>query len=228
MAQRLVSSMRPTIYASAASCRHIIALPSKCKSYLPTSRAISQTNCKKGSFQMRSSVLFWNCQISQRATVPGQYFLVFLTVPAWRNSFWGALPPTVGQSFLLPGSSSPNIDGPASTAILGQQLGQWQWRWPPHPLELLCLCNPSHYVFILWRDLFGWSRGCTSDKGLFSLPSTLVAALICSTHVTTSFFPCLGITVILAMLEGKYGALANRKAVWLHSCKNHAVAILNF
>ena len=85
--------------------------------YLPTSRAISQTNHKKGSFLMRSSVLFWNCQISGRATVPGQYFLVFFTFPAWRNSFWGALPPTVGQSFLMTGSSLPKTDGLASAAI---------------------------------------------------------------------------------------------------------------
>ena len=75
-----------------------------------------QTSCEKGSFLIRSSVLFWNCQISQRATMPGQYILVFFTLPAWRNSFWGALPPTVGQSFLLTGSS-PEADGPASAAI---------------------------------------------------------------------------------------------------------------
>ena len=117
MAQRLVSSMRPSIYASAASCRHIIVLPWKCKSYLPTSRVISWTNCEKGSFQIRSSVLFWNHWISQRATVPGWYFLVFLTLPAWRNSFQGTLPPMVGWSCLLAGSSLPNIDGLASAAI---------------------------------------------------------------------------------------------------------------
>ena len=49
--------------------------------------------------------------------MPGQYFLVFLTFPAWRNSFQGALPPTVGWSFLLTGSSLPEADGLASTAI---------------------------------------------------------------------------------------------------------------
>ena len=108
--------MRQTKYVSAASCRHIMALPWKCKSYLPTSRAISWTSCEKGSFLIRSSMLFWNCQISQRATVPGQYFLVFFTLPAWRNSFQGALPPMVGQSFLLTGSF-PEADGPASAAI---------------------------------------------------------------------------------------------------------------
>ena len=109
--------MRPTTYASAASCRHIMSLPWKCKSYLPTSRAILQTKHEKGSFLMRSSVLFWNCQISQRATVPGWYFLVFLTLPAQKNSFWGALPPMVGWSFLLTGSSLSESDGLASTAI---------------------------------------------------------------------------------------------------------------
>ena len=116
MAQRLVSSMRLTKYASAPSCRHIMVLPWKHRSYLPTSRAISQTSREKGSFLVRGLVLFWNCQISQRATVPGWYFLVFLTLPAWRNSFQGALPPTVGRSFLLTGSS-PKADDPASVAI---------------------------------------------------------------------------------------------------------------
>ena len=116
MVQRLVSSMRPTTYASAASCRHIMVLPWKCKSYLPTSRAISWTSHEKGSFLIRSSVLFWNCWIYQRATVPGQYFLVFFTLPAWRNSFQGALPPMVGQIFLLTGSS-PKADVLASAAI---------------------------------------------------------------------------------------------------------------
>ena len=107
MVQRLVSSMRPTKYVSAAFCRHKMACPWKCMSYLTTSRAISWTNCKKGSFQMRSSVLFWNWQISSRATVPGQYFWVFMTFPAFKNSFLGVLPPTVGWSFFLASSTHP-------------------------------------------------------------------------------------------------------------------------
>ena len=48
--------------------------------------------------------------------MPGQCFLVFFTFPAFRNSFCGALPPTVGWSFLLAGSS-PEADDPASAAI---------------------------------------------------------------------------------------------------------------
>ena len=116
MAQRLASSMRPTKNTSAASCKHIMVLPRKCRSVFPTAWAISWTSHEKGSFLIRSSVLFWNCQIYQRATVLGRYFLVFFTFPALRNYFWGALPPTVGQSFLLT-SASPKADGPASTAI---------------------------------------------------------------------------------------------------------------
>ena len=110
MVQRFESSMRPAIYASAASCKHIIACPWKCMSYLPTSRAILWTNHAKGSFQMRSSVIFWNHWILVRATVLGKYFLVFLTLLAFKNSFQGALPPMVGQSFFLASSSLPNVD----------------------------------------------------------------------------------------------------------------------
>ena len=117
MTQRFASSMRLIIYASTASCRHMIVHPWRCISYLPTCLAILWSSCEKGSFQMRSSVLFWNCHIMQRATVPGQYFLGFFTFPACKNSFWGALPPTVGWSILQAGSSPPNLDGLASTAI---------------------------------------------------------------------------------------------------------------
>ena len=117
MVQKFASSMRPTTYASAASCRHIIVCPWKCVSYLPTCMAISQTSHKKGSFQIRSSMLFWNCCISQRATIPGWYLLGFFTWPAHKNSFQKALPPIVGWSFLQAGSSPPDLDGLASTAI---------------------------------------------------------------------------------------------------------------
>ena len=113
------------------------AVPWKCRSYLPTSRAISCTSHEKGSFLIRSSVLFWNCWISQRATVPGQYFLVFLTLPALRNSFWGALPPMVGQSFLWTGSS-PKADGPASAAIWANcWVGNDDMVTYPHPPAIL-------------------------------------------------------------------------------------------
>ena len=133
--------MRLTKYASATSCRHIMVFPWKCKSYLPTSWAISWTSHEKGSFLIRSSVLFWNHWISQRATVSGWYFLGFLTLPAWRNSFWGALPPTEGWSFLLTGSS-PKADGQASAAI-------WANCWVGNndrdlPTSSSCLASSTH------------------------------------------------------------------------------------
>ena len=145
--------------------------------------------------------------------MPGQCFLVFLTLPAWRNSFWGALPPTVGQSFLLTGSSSPDLDGLASAAIwancrVGNDGGDL-----PTPLS----CSASAILLIISSacreaSLAGVGR-CTSDKGLFSLPSTLVTALVHSIHFSALLFPCLGVTLVLAMLEGNLGALTNRKAV---------------
>ena len=38
-------------------------------------------------------------------------------MPAFKNSFFGALPPTVGWSFFLAGSSHAGSEGPASTAL---------------------------------------------------------------------------------------------------------------
>ena len=162
MAQRLASSMRLTTYASAASCRHIVVIPWKCKSYLPTSRAISQTNHEKGSFLMRSSVLFWNCWISQRATVPGWYFLVFFTLPAQRNSFRGVFA-FHGRSELPPDWLLPSqIRWPGLCSHL-DQLSGWQWQqWPAHILQpscllylLLCLFHPLLLLPHRW-GLSGW------------------------------------------------------------------------
>ena len=163
MAQRLASSMRDTKNASAASCKHIMALPWKCKLVLPAALAISQTSHEKGSFWMRSLVLFWNRQISQRATVPGQYLLVFFTFPDLRNSFWGALPPTIWQSFLLAGSS-PKTDGPASAAIwancwVGNNDGDW-------PTSSSCLASStclSVSSTVFSTSLVG--EGCLAGEG---------------------------------------------------------------
>ena len=176
MAQRLVSSMTPTIYASAPSCRHIMVLPWKHKSYLATSRAISWTNLKKGSFLMRSSVLFWNCHISQRATVPGWYFLVFFTLPVWRNSSGGTLPPMVGWSLLLTGSSWPKADGQASAAIWANcQVGN-NGNLPTsssHLASSTCL-SASSIIFsssLVGEGFLGGDGWCTGEGASF--PSLL-------------------------------------------------------
>ena len=211
MVQRLVSSMRPTKYASAASCRHIMALLWKCRSYLPTSRAISQTSREKGSFLIRSLVLFLNCQISQRATVPGQYFLVFLTLPAQRNSFQGALPPMVGQSFLWTGSS-PEADGPASAAIWANcQVGNDDGDLPTsssHLTSSTCL-SVSSTIFStsLMGEGFpvggGW---CTGEGGLLPFAANSSQSFfIWSTFLSS--LPFLGVSFVLAILLNKQTGL---------------------
>ena len=168
--------MRQTKYASAPSCRHIMVLPCKCRSYLPTSWAISWTSPEMGSFLIRSSVLFWNHQISQRATVPGLYFLVFFTLPAWSNSFWGALPPMVGWSFFLTGSS-PKADGPASTAIWANcQVGNNDRDLPTSSSFLAsCTCQSASSIFfstsLTGEGFLAGDGGCTGEGASFpSLP----------------------------------------------------------
>ena len=212
MVQRFASSMRPTVYASAASCKHIIVYPWKCRSFLPTLSAISQTNHEKGSFHIRSSVLFWNWQISQRVTLPGQYFLVFLTLPAFKNSFWGALPPIVGQSFFLAGSSPPDVDGPASVAIwahcqVGNDCGNLSTP-SSHSVPAICLIISSAP-----RGVCGaGDGGCMGDEGLFTHSSAYTTALGHSIFVLP-FSPFLSITLVLAILESRQEESTSRKVV---------------
>ena len=103
--------------SSAAFCTVRTMCTWKHRSYLPTSWVILQNRCENGHLHMRGSVLFWNQQISQRATILSQYLQGLLSGAAFRNSLHGALPPIVGQSFLWAGSSPAGIEGPASAAI---------------------------------------------------------------------------------------------------------------
>ncbi|KAK2970984.1 hypothetical protein RJ640_029538 [Escallonia rubra] len=101
MAHRLVSSKRPTRYASAASCSAATAELWNRRSVLK-SWAISLTSLWKGSFLIRSSVLFWYFRISLSATVPGLNLCGFFTPPVAgadflaafvASCFLGAFPP---------------------------------------------------------------------------------------------------------------------------------------
>ena len=163
--------------------------PWKCRSNLPTSRAISWTSHEKGSFLIRSSVLFWNCQISQRATVPGQYFLVFLTLPTWRNSFQGALPPMVGWSFLQTGSS-PKADGQASTAIWANcWVGDDDSDLPTSSSNLASSTHLSASSIIFSTSLVGegflaGDGWCTGEEGL--LPFAASSSLSFSARAPSS------------------------------------------
>ena len=139
--QRLASSKSPTKYASTASCQVKMACTWKCITYLPTSRAILWIKHEKGSFQIKRSVFFCNRCISRRAIVPDWYLWGFFTFPALRNSFQGGLSPTVSWSFLLTGSSLPNVDGPASVAIWANYCVSDDSGDPPHLSQLLCLLH---------------------------------------------------------------------------------------
>ena len=133
MVQRLASSMRPTKYTSAASCRHKMAHLLKHRSYLPTLWAISQTNHEKGSFQIRSLCSFGtgrSCKVQQSPVGTFGTFSPFQPsrIPSWGPylplwdwaSFWLAPPhptwmapplqpsgPTVGLAMTMATSLFP-------------------------------------------------------------------------------------------------------------------------
>ena len=207
--------MRPTRNASAASCKHIMVLPWKHISVLPTAWAIPQTRHEKGSFLMRSSVLIWNYQISQRATVPGWYFLVFFTFPALRNSFQGALPPMVGWSFLAAGSS-PKTDSLASTAI-------WANCWVGNndgnlPTSSSCLASStclsaSSIIFstsLVGEGFLAGEGWCTGEGAPLSLPPSPSSPswqfrpyLLWIITLFSPPSPFFGVTFVLAILFQK-------------------------
>ena len=182
MAHRLVSSKRDTKNASAASCRHMMALPWKHMSVLPTSWAISRTSPEKGSFRIRSSVLFWYRQISWRATVPGWYFLVFLTFPAFQEFLlWGLasngrmefpsgrLPPTQMAQLLQP--SGPTV-GSAIMMVTDPLPPAYS---PPQPTQVISssTCTTS----LVGEELLAGEGWCTGEGGCFLVTSSFLAHL---------------------------------------------------
>ena len=196
MVQRFVSSMRPTIYASAAFCRHIIACPGKCISYL--------------------------------STCSGWYLLGFFTWPAYNNSFWWALPPTVGLSFLHSGSSLPNLDGPASTAI-------WINCWvdndngdcptsPTAPMPPPISLPPLSWVRPPW---LGWVVNWRGALLPFSA-SIIHMVLDLNTLLSPPLSPFLRVSLVLAILKFGRGRLGNMEVVGSPSHESCVVAILNF
>ena len=211
MMHRLASSKSWTKYASAASYRVKIACTWKCILYCPTSRTISWTRHEKGNFQIRWSVLFWNQQISWRAAIPGQYLWGFFTLPAFRNSFWGALPPMVSLSFLLAGSCPPDIDDQASTAS-GLTVGS----------VMTLAISPKFSTFTLLLSIslrvggtsISGTGGSASAGGSSSAcPSALV--LTCRAFLPS---PVLGVFFVLAILEKKTSQSEARVALQESLC----------
>ena len=149
----------------------------------------------------------WNCQISQRATVPGRYFLVFLTLPAWRNSFQGALPPMVGWSFLWTGSS-PKADGPVSSAIWAKcWVGNDDSDLPTsssHLASSTCL-SASSTIFsasLVGEDFLAGDWWCIREGGLLPLAASSSLSFFDRSTFLSSF-PFLVVNFVLAMLSNK-------------------------
>ena len=173
MAHRLASSKRDTKNASAASCRHMMVLPWKCMSLLPTSWAISRTSHENGSFWIRSSVLFWYRWISwqgncARLVLPGLLDLSCLQ----EFLLWGLA--SNGRAELPLGRLLSQSRWPSLCSHLGQLLGWW-WRWwPTHYLQPTCLLNlhlsspPSPVPPPSWVRSFWLGRGGALERGVTS------------------------------------------------------------
>ena len=218
--QRLASSRSPTKYASAASCRVNMAHAWKCRSYVPTSRAILWTSCEMGIFQIRSSVLIWKQQILQRATVPSQYFMGLFTFPAFRNSFLGALPPTVGQNFLLAGSSPPEMDGLTSTAIWSHcQVGDDSGDLPA---SLRLSTSSTHCASSSWVEACSISRA--GAPPVVGFPCLLLHSTLILTCRALLPSPICGVFFVLAMQEARQRervSPSEARAVLQELCGSH-------
>ena len=124
--------------------------------------------------------------------------LCFFTFLALRNCFSGALPPTVGHSFLLASSSPPNIDGPAFTAIRANcQVSNDSGN----------LSTSSNFsVSALLLSISPWVGGASSSgmAGSFSTGSSSGSACTSFLVLTCRAFlpsPILDVFFVLAILE---------------------------
>ena len=206
MVQRLASSMRPTKNASAASCKHIMVLPWKCRSVLPTSWAISWTSHEKGSFLIRSSVLFWNHarSLEEQLCQAGTSWSSLLSW-SWGIPSRGLCLPSRAElplNWLLPWNRWPSL-----CSHLGQLLGWQWWWWLTHFLQPSSLLYPPlslfHHLLHLpcgW-GLSGWG-GVVHRRG--GPPSFLCMIFSQSSFGLSTFFPSLsflGVNFVLAILS---------------------------
>ena len=198
--------MRPTIYASAASCRHIMVLPWKCKSYLPTLGPSHGLTWEEEFPDEELSDLLEPPDLSKsncaRSVLPGLLYFPSLEeflLGGFASHSGLELPP---DWLLLSWSRWPGLH-----SHLGQLSG-WQWWWrPSHILQPSCFLHPSlyflHQLLLLlccrW-GLTGWgwvmywegplSFLCQSSPHLSGSEQTTLPPL-------SSF---LGVTFVLAIL----------------------------
>ena len=115
-------------------CRAMTMCTWKHRSYFPAPWVILQTRCKKGA-------CVWAAQCSSGTggscrglvSLAGTFRASYVGQP-FRNSLHGALPPTVGWSSFLAGSSPAGSEGPASAAIC--LVGDNPGNHPPLPITL--------------------------------------------------------------------------------------------
>ena len=129
----------------------------KARSYLPQAWANLWIRCKKGHLQMRSSVLIWYWQILQRATLPGQYLWGLFISSLFKNSLWGAFPPTV-DLILLAGSDPTVPKCSTSATICTSCWVSMTWAtFPPPPGYLPPLFSSAAHLVreehSAWRSL---------------------------------------------------------------------------
>ena len=127
IAHKLVSSNKPTRYASDASCNARTADDWNRRSVLK-SCAISRTSLWKGNLRINNSVLFWYLRISRRATVPGLYRCGFFT------------PPVAGADF--------------RAALVANCL---RGALPPVDLRAVCFVRAIVYYFLLPKKIYEFS-----------------------------------------------------------------------
>ena len=113
----------------------------KCMSYFPTSRAILQTSHEKGIFSNKELSTLLELADVTKGHSPWSVLLGPLHLSSLQEFLLGGLASMVGQSFLLAGSSPPNVNGTASAAI-------WASWWvgdnssDPHLSQPLSLSHP--------------------------------------------------------------------------------------
>ena len=132
-----------------------------------------------------------------------------------------------GRSELLVSRFLPTqLRWPSLHSHLDQLLGGQWWRWLPHPLQLLCLFHSLLHLFCPWWSLFNWGWGVNWRGGLLPFSAIIILTVLGhNTLFSPPFSPFLSVTLVLAMLEFRWGRLGNVEAsktsVLQESCGSH-------
>ena len=125
--------------------------------------------------------------------MPGRYLLVFWTFPAFRNSFRGALPPTIGWSFLQAGSPPMQMALPQqpSGPIVGLAMTMVTYPLPPaySPPQPALSSPPAPAPPPSWARGFWLGKGGAQERGVAS-PLSLSSPALPAASVSSSSPHC--------------------------------------